>query len=313
MMRAARTFTFLSAVAATMAFSTSTMAQQIGLGGNCSDEGRPSVQCVADKMTVKAGDSVRLTASGTSPKNEPLTYMWRVENGHIFGSGANVRFDTTGLTPGRYDVVLMGRGLSCGVARCVSTIEVAGCPDLSINADSTSVVAGQTVELSTAGYAGGATYHWTASAGSVTESGATAHLDTKGLPSGPITVRVAAVDTDCNAEQSLTVNVTKPEPLPPSVLLFNSNDSRLDNADKAQLDDSALRAGQDPSSRVVVIAGADAGGRSGIAQRRANRTRDYLVNEKGIDPSRVEVRTNGTTPNSVQVVIVPQGADVPQD
>jgi hypothetical protein len=240
--------------------------------------------------------------------------MWRADTGRIYGTGASVRFDTTGLGPGRYDVVLMGRSDKCGVARLVTTIEVQGCPELQLTADSLSVTAGQSVELSATGYSANTVYNWTTTAGVISGTGSTVRLETRGLPSGSITVRVAGTDADCNAEQALVVNVTKLEPLPPSTLLFNTNDSRLDNADKAQLDDTSLRAQQDPNAKVLIYGTSTKGAKSGLAKRRAERTRDYLVNEKNIDPARVELRfKDNAEQDSVQVIIVPAGADMPQD
>jgi outer membrane protein OmpA-like peptidoglycan-associated protein len=282
---------------------------QIGLGGNCVNDSTVTIGCDADNAVVRAGQTVTLTANGGSG----LRWMWRADNGRIFGSGGSVRFDTTGLAPGRYDVVLLGRGASgCGVSRCVRTIEVASCPDLAINVDRTSVTSGETLTFSAAGYTGGAAYTWTASGGRLTPAGTSATLDTTGSDSGTIVVRVNAVDAECNAAQEVAISVVRPQALPPSLLNFNDNESRLDNEDKAQLDDVVIRAGQDITARVVVVGSSRAGERAGVARRRAERTRDYLINEKGIDPSRVEIRSQESAPQgSVQVYIVPPGAQVP--
>jgi len=304
----------LCAAAFMLSVAPAAFAQSVGLGGSCDDKNNgPLIKAAADKMVVRSGESVALTATGPTD-GSPVFFMWRADTGRIYGTGAAVRFDTTGLNPGRYDVVLMGRSDRCGVARIVTTIEVQGCPDLSLTADSLSVTAGQSVELSASGYSANTVYAWTASAGSIVGSGSTVRLETRGLPSGPISVRVTGTDADCNAEQALVVNVTKLEPLPPSTLLFNANDSRLDNADKAQLDDSSLRAQQDPNAKILVFGTSTKGARSNLAKRRAERTRDYLVNEKNIDPSRIELRfKDDASQDSVQVIIVPAGADMPTE
>jgi hypothetical protein len=315
MIPAARASIFtLLAAAVLLSVAPAAFAQSVGLGGSCDDKNSgPFVRAAADKMVVRSGEAVTLTASGPSD-GSPVFFMWRADTGRIYGTGASIRYDTTGLNPGRYDVVLMGRSDKCGVARVVTTIEVQGCPELRLTAEALSVTAGQSVELSATGYSANTVYTWTTTLGAISGTGSTVRLETKGLPSGPITVRVAGTDADCNAEQTLVVNVTKLEPLPPSTLLFNANDSRLDNADKAQLDDSSLRAQQDPNARILVYGTSTKGGRSGLAKKRAERTRDYLVNEKNIDPSRVELRfKDNADQDSVQVIIVPAGADMPQD
>jgi hypothetical protein len=271
MITAARASIFsLMAAAVMLSVAPAAFAQSVGLSGSCDDKNSgPFLKAAADKMVVRSGEAVTLTASTND--NSPVFYMWRADTGRIYGTGASVRFDTTGLGPGRYDVVLMGRSDRCGVARLVTTIEVQGCPELQLTADSLSVTAGQSVELSATGYSANTVYNW-------------------------------------------TVNVTKLEPLPPSTLLFNTNDSRLDNADKAQLDDTSLRAQQDPNAKVLVYGTSTKGAKSGLAKRRAERTRDYLVNEKNIDPARVELRfKDNADQDSVQVIIVPAGADMPQD
>jgi hypothetical protein len=284
-------------------------AQQIGFGSNCASAGGPSVTAVADRATVRVGETVTLTATASTPTGEPVTYMWRAEQGRIFGSGPSVRYDTTNLTPGRYEVLVMTRGRVCGVSRATATVEVAGCPALTLSADKQTVTVGESVLLTVAGAPDAANFTWSASSGEVEPAGATARLETAGLPTGTVTVRVSATDPTCKMDQELTISVTKPEAIPPSLLFFNPNESRLDNADKAQLDDVMLRAGVEITSRIVITGSSAAGERSGIARRRAERTRDYLVNEKGLDPSRVEIRANEATApqGSVQVEIVQAG------
>jgi outer membrane protein OmpA-like peptidoglycan-associated protein len=106
---------------------------------------------------------------------------------------------------------------------------------------------------------------------------------------------------------------------------FPRNRTRLNNVDKACLDDLAARLKQDPRSRVVAIGHADSAERTPdeLATRRAEAVRTYLVNERGIDEGRIEVRSVGATrPASetdrarnrrVEVIFVPEGGAVPED
>jgi outer membrane protein OmpA-like peptidoglycan-associated protein len=106
---------------------------------------------------------------------------------------------------------------------------------------------------------------------------------------------------------------------------FPRNRARLNNVDKACLDDLASRLKQDPRSRVVAIGHADSAERNpeALGTRRAEAVKAYLVKERGIDEGRIEVRTVGATkPASeterarnrrVEVIFVPEGGTAPED
>jgi hypothetical protein len=49
------------------------------------------------------------------------------------------------------------------------------------------------------------------------------------------------------------------------------------------------------------------------AAQRAVNTKDYLVKEKGIDPSRISVATSATDGQKVEDYLVPAGANFPSD
>jgi outer membrane protein OmpA-like peptidoglycan-associated protein len=109
---------------------------------------------------------------------------------------------------------------------------------------------------------------------------------------------------------------------------FPRNLARLNNVDKACLDDTATRLKSDPRSRVIVVGYADAGERMPevIARRRAEAVRDYLVKERGIEESRITVRSGAATKpldsgtdaaararnRRVEIWFVPEGATAPE-
>jgi outer membrane protein OmpA-like peptidoglycan-associated protein len=74
---------------------------------------------------------------------------------------------------------------------------------------------------------------------------------------------------------------------------FPLNSARLNNVDKACLDDVTQRLKSDPRARVVVIGHADSHERNAdkISSGRARAVRDYLVMDGGVDGGRVKVRS----------------------
>jgi outer membrane protein OmpA-like peptidoglycan-associated protein len=163
------------------------------------------------------------------------------------------------------------------------------------------------------------TYSWTTSGGRVTGTGTTVQLDTAGAPAGPITINGTATDDrGLTASCNTSVNVEVPPP-PPTASKLNEiafpdkkKPWRVDNAAKAILDDVALKLQRDADAKAVVIGSADPAEtklkkNANLAAQRAYNTKEYLVKEKGIDPSRIEIRTGGEG-QKAEIWIVPAGA-----
>jgi len=141
------------------------------------------------------------------------------------------------------------------------------------------------------------TYEWTASAGKVTGTGPDATWDSTGAETGTtntITVRVSD-GRGGRAEARCTVRIERKvgPPVTCSSGGFPVNRERLNNVDKACLDDVATRLKQDPRSRVVIIGHADSKEKypEVIGRKRAESAKAYLVRERGIDESRISVRS----------------------
>ena len=146
------------------------------------------------------------------------------------------------------------------------------------------------------------------------------------------TVTVRVTDGRGNAALAST-DVRLREPSRPAESIsclaggFPRNLARLNNVDKACLDDVAERLKADPRARVVVIGHADSQERSTtlIGEQRANAVKDYLVAERGIEASRITVRSVAATRpldsaataaarasnRRVEVWFVPEGATEP--
>ena len=180
------------------------------------------------------------------------------------------------------------------------------------------------------------TYAWSATAGRIVGSTADANLDTTGVTAGdcvPVTVRVDD-GRGGTASATTSVCVKAPEKKAEATTLctssgFPRNLERINNVDKACLDDVASRLRQDPRARVVVVGYADSKERypEVIARKRAEAIKNYLVKERGVDEARITAKSGGAarpldTGNTaaaraknrrVEVILVPEGAAAPED
>ena len=289
-------------------------AQERGIGRACPETGddRPNLALNIDQTSVLAGTRVRLTATGTSSRGE-VEYMWHADQGRIFGRGNAVEFDTTGLAPGRYDVVVMGRAHRCATAQVVKTVEVVGCPPgLRLSASNVRVNAGEVVTVTAEGIPSGFGLRWSASEGRVTETGNGITIDTGGVAADTINVSATSADIpDCGG--NIQIAVVKPPVALPDILTFPMTGGRLNNANKAVLDDVSIRGAQNVGSKIVITGKSTATERANLAKIRAENARNYLVSEKGVDPSRIEVRTQDRTAaeGGIEIAIVPPGANYP--
>lgn len=287
---------------------------QTGLGSDCSDrnQDRPELSLVAEPPMVMAGQRVKLVATGKSNTGNLIEYMWRADQGRIFGKGNTVEFDTVGLAPGKYTVTLIGRANKCATASLVKTVEVIGCPPSFALTSSPKVTVGEIIKVSPLGLPVGFALRWSTSEGRVALRDGIVSVDTGGFASNSVTVTATAVDIpDCT--RSVVVAVAKP-PVPlPDILGFPMTAARLNNAHKAVLDDVNLRSGTDVRSQIIITGRSTETERKGLARQRADNARNYLVYEKGVDASRIEVRVKEGTAKEggIDIAIVPPGAKLP--
>jgi hypothetical protein len=182
-------------------------------------------------------------------------------------------------------------------------------------------------------------YAWSASAGSISGTGAEATFDSTGVaPDTDVTITVKVDDGRGGTAQSTCSLRVSPAPEPYTCVSggFPSNRgrsdnrvaARLNNVDKACLDDVASRLRQDPRSRVLIVGHADNTETSPevVSRVRAENVRRYLVDERGVEESRVAVRgagaarpiDEGTSKDAlsrnrrVEVIFLPAGARAPE-
>jgi outer membrane protein OmpA-like peptidoglycan-associated protein len=146
-------------------------------------------------------------------------------------------------------------------------------------------------------------------------------LDTSGLQPGNyvVTGRAETV-THAACDCSANVTVQAPPPAPQaskvSACNFTLSSARADNVCKRNLDDLAVRLQSDPKSKVVLVGYADPKEPRAVdlATRRGDAGKKYLGDEKGVDASRVEVRTAAGTEGAgdenrrLDIIFVPDGA-----
>jgi len=246
-----------------------------------------------------------------------------VTGGRITGEGAGVSWDLSGMGPGSYNVTVdVDDGCGCitsqsttvTIANCGDCVPDLVCPQLNVNCPS-EVEDGSPATF-TANFRQGTpivseTYNWTVSAGTITSGQGTSTItvDTKGTGGQTITatVEVGGVDPTCNRTASCSTPV-KPPPRPPRK--FDEYGNIRFNDEKARLDNYAIQLQNEPTSSGAIVGygSCDAEGMT-----RANRAKDYLVNTRGIDASRITVIDGGCLPElQVQLWIVPQGATFTQ-
>jgi outer membrane protein OmpA-like peptidoglycan-associated protein len=306
----------------------------------------PPVQyaCSASPSSVFPGEPITITgtASNLNPK-KTATYSWSGQGVTVKGDSATANVDTTGLQPGSYTVTgHVSEGQKPGqFADCTAnfTVKQYEPPTVSCSVNPSSVNPGDSSTITATGVSPQnrpLTYSYTASAGSISGTGNTATLSTTGAPAGTVTVTAnVADDKGQTASGTCSVTINAPAaPAPKTQTLCSINfdrdkrrPARVDNEAKACLDDVALNAQRSSDATVVVVGNATADeqaaptGKSrhhaahveNLAAQRAVNTKDYLVKEKGIDASRIQVRTGSAGAKEVEDYLVPAGASFDTD
>jgi hypothetical protein len=187
-------------------------------------------------------------------------------------------------------------------------------------------------------------YTYSSSGGSVNGSGATATFQSTGAPTGPVSITCNVADDkghSASSNASLTIEAPPPPPQPHAQTLCSINftndkkrPTRVDNEAKACLDEVALDLQKQSDAWTVVVGEstqAEKAAQAKAAQMNAHRkhptnventaaqravnTKQYLVADKGIDPSRIAVATGSGDEQKVENYLVPAGAkfgaDVP--
>jgi hypothetical protein len=289
--------------------------------------------CSASPASVYPGGTVTVTgtASNLNPK-KTAKYSWTGQGLTVSGSSSTASVDTSKLAPGTYKVMghvtegnKPGQSADCVASFTVKQFEP---PTVSCVASPMTVKPGESSTITATGVSPQnrpLTYSYSSSAGSISGSDKTATLTTTGAPSGPITVTCKVQDdVGQTASSTTTVDVQAPPP-PPTPhtetlcsIAFTKDryrPTRVDNIAKACLDDVALNAQRQPNSTLVLVGNSAPGEKMGAtkAAERAVNAKAYLVKDKGIDASRIQVRTGNSGSKEVLDYLVPAGANFEND
>ena len=293
-----------------------------------------SYSCSVNTATVFPGDPVTVTgvALNLNPKRTAV-YSWTSSGGAVNGSSSTVT--VSNKTAGSYTVnghvtegPRVGQSADCTASYTVRDFDP---PTIGCSANPSTVNPGDNSTITASAVSPQnrpLTYSYNATAGSISGVTPSAILSTTGAAAGPITVTCGVVDdTGKQATATTTVSVLAPPPPPPppaaalpvtSSLCTTSFERdkarpvRVDNEAKACLDDVTMSLQQNPNAKLALVGTEDAKearrSKGRVAAQRAADTKDYLVTDKGIDPSRIMLYTGTGDSQTVTTTLVPLGA-----
>ena len=319
----------LSVLLVTFAFGSIALAKQ-----------PVSAVCTTDPLVTYAGAtiSVHVTPDGFLPHRK-LTYTYRSTDGEVTGDASSTgTVNTAGLQPGNYNVSSLvsddHKPKRTLVATCEASFTIKEPPkyppQMHVRAEPQAVSSGAPVTVTAEGFSRDnrpLSFTCLANRGALAGSGTQYALDTTGLASGIVNINCTVQDDRALSGFAATaVTVTLPPP-PPAARKYGdgldfSKDrkrpTRVDNAAKGMLDRYADALAADPNATAVVVGYDKADERTPAKHRKARlpqyaalravNTKSYLVEEKGIDPRRIEVRKGTEDDQKVILWIVPAGA-----
>ena len=290
--------------------------------------GPPTLALTAEPNVVRACEgqpaTVQLLANATSASGNAIRYHWTVDGGTLTGKGATATWDLTGARPGTYHAVA---DVDEGEADCAAFASVGvivldcppppppppACPEVRLSCpDHATEKAPVTFTANLSGGTAGVvpTYNWTVTNGHIVSGQGTSSItvDTAGLAGQTIaaTVDVGGYGIPCPASCSVSL------PIEEISKKFDEYYDIARNDEKARLDNYAIELQSEPGRQGYIIVYPARKAKSNEAQQRAERISDYLINSRGIDPSRFTVKIGTARDNwLVELWVVPQGAAPP--
>lgn len=271
----------------------------------------PTATCTVESSPIMEGKTTNVTASVSDINLATAAFTWSTTGGKINGAGSTVVFDSAGAAPGTYTVTARVTDKNCIPASCSVNVVVEALPPkpnrnptVSCSVDRVSLMEGESTRVhATASDPEGdpLTYEWTTSAGRLTGTGADVTFSSASVPAGTtVTVGVTVSDgrggtASCSSTIQINALPPQPKPQPISCLSagFPHNKARINNVDKACLDDVSLKMQNDPRSTLTITGYSDASETSAkaLAKKRAESAKEYLVKGQKLDPSRINVQS----------------------
>jgi hypothetical protein len=310
----------------------------IGIG-NIAPPPPVTLSCSASPALVFPGDPVTVTATA-GDLNPKLTAVYTWTGDGVTGSGTTATVATGSLAAGSYTVKgnvkegpKPGQTADCSASFTVKAYEP---PTISCSASPSTINPGDSSTVTSVGVSPQnrpLTYSYMASAGTITGSGTTAAFSSAGAPTGAIGITCNVTDDKgqtASAGTSVTITAPYVKPIPHASALCSisfdkdkARPTRVDNEAKACLDQVALDLQNQADAKAVVVGESTAAekepkkGKHAIqvdfAGERAVNTKEYLVTDKGIDASRIIVKTGTTDGKTVEDYLVPSGATFETD
>lgn len=279
----------------------------------------PGTISTSGNCPTSDNSTVQLSANATDPDGDTLLYTYTTTGGRVTGDGANVSWDLSGVQPGTYtSTVEVDDGCGCyAFSSTTVTVTECGdcvppCPTIEISCPTDLVTAGTPATVSVNVSGGGnynATYNWTVSAGTISSGQGTPSItiDTTGLEGQNVTatVELGGLPPACERIRSCSFSV-QGRPVVPENRKFDEYADLRFNDEKARLDNFAIQLQQEPGTQGYYVI---FGSCEGEADQRSSRAVDYLVNNRGIDRSRISVVNGGCREQlTVELWLHPTGA-----
>jgi outer membrane protein OmpA-like peptidoglycan-associated protein len=293
-----------------------------------------SASCTVNPAEVMVGEPATATATGSNfDSRHTLNYTWSSTGGQITGTDSSARVDTHGVAGGSYNVTAHISDPTAGsAANCMAAFTVReppkNPPAVSCSADPSTVQTGTSSIIScpcsspdnSQVTVGG----WTASAGTVSSSGAgTAALDTAGTSDGTVTVSATCSDArGLNTRATAQVMVQNPPPVSPEFIklearlslhsiYFATDKPRVEKPDGGLLlsqEQTLISLAEDfkkyletkPDAHLTLEGHADPRGsmeyNQALSERRVERTKRFLI-EHGVPAAKLETKAFGEQRN----------------
>ena len=316
-----------------------------------------TVACSANPTSVFPGDPINVTAT-VGAQDPKMGVVYAISGDGITGSNnsATATVNTGSLTPGQHTVKCDAKEGKPGKeglkpwevatsATATFTVKEFEPPTISCSVSPTTIKPGDSATIAataTSPQNRPLTYTYTASAGNVTGTGASAAYSSTGAPTGAVSITCNVADDkghNASSNTNLTILAPPPPPQPHTQALCSINfendkkrPTRVDNEAKACLDEVALDLQRQSDAKAVVVGSSDAKEKAAaekkqkleakhrhpkpvddFAAERAVNTKDYLVKEKGIDASRITVASSAADGQKVEDYLVPAGANFGSD